>query len=169
MKLDKVREDILLWSENFLEIPNPKLGDWAPCPFARRARLNSTIDIRVGSNPTEDLKSLSISGFGPYEVVVIAYNPLIWPHEKFGSLLKTANKEFLIPNDMFVLEDHPDDVEITNGVIMNQGKYALAMCNILSELNSTSRMLASKGYYDHWTDGMPPTRPKSPLESIDNK
>lgn len=159
MILEEVKRDIFLWSETFLEVPHPALGNWSPCPFVRRARLNNTVDIRIGREPTEDLRQLSQSGFGPFEVVVIAYDPLLWPHKKFGPLLKNANIEFLIAKDMYVLEDHPEDIEITNGVVMNQGKYALAICNILSELNSASQLLAEKGYYNHWPDGLPPVRP----------
>ena len=37
--------------KDFVEKPNPKLGNWAPCPYARAARINNQIAIQQGTNP----------------------------------------------------------------------------------------------------------------------
>jgi hypothetical protein len=50
------------------------------------------------------------------------------------------------------LEDHPHDPEIVNGISMNQGKYAMAMCQSLSDLNAKAKLMASKGFYDSWPE-----------------
>ena len=54
--------------------------------------------------------------------------------------------------DIIVLDDHPDDIEEVNGVVMNQGKYALAMIQCLSDLNEKAKLVAKKGFYDKWPE-----------------
>jgi hypothetical protein len=51
-----VTADILSWSETFVEVPHPALGGWPPCPFARQARLNRTIQVLTGADPYFDLR-----------------------------------------------------------------------------------------------------------------
>jgi hypothetical protein len=66
--------------------------------------------------------------------------------------LKAANEDFLLAADLIVLEDHPDDVEDVNGVIMNQGKYALALVQSLSDLDRRAKQMADKGFYHSWPE-----------------
>jgi UDP-glucose 6-dehydrogenase len=58
----------------------------------------------------------------------------------------------LLPKDLIALEDHPTDAEIVNGVAMNQGTYALALVQSLSDLDAKARLMASKGFYDTWPE-----------------
>ena len=106
--------------------------------------------VRLGLAPIHDLIKISKEGLGGKSVVVIAYNPKHVTHESFSKDLETANKEFLLPNNLLALEDHPGDPEIVNGVSMNQGTYALALVQSLSDLNDKAQLVANKGFYDVW-------------------
>jgi hypothetical protein len=53
---------------------------------------------------------------------------------------------------MFALADHPADVETVNGVVMNQGTYAICFLQNLDKLNSHAVMLAEKGFYNGWPE-----------------
>jgi hypothetical protein len=152
MDIKQVKQDILSWSENFLEVPHPALGNWSPCPYARRARLNHQVDIRLGTDPYHDLETLAAQGLGSAQVVIFAYDPAAHPRESFAQALESANRDFLLAADLIVLEDHPADAEIVNGVCMNQGTYALAMCQNLSDLNTKARLMAQKGFYHTWPE-----------------
>ena len=152
MDITQVTADILSWVENFVEKPHPALGGWPPCPYARSARLRGTVDVHLGSDPYFDLKNLSRYGLGHKEVVVYVYNPTEWNYELFHSSLEQANTDFLLSRDLIVLEDHPADPEIVNGISMNQGQYALAMCQSLSDLNVRAQQMAAKGFYHAWPD-----------------
>lgn len=152
MELEQLRQDILSWSENFVEKPHPALGGWAPCPFARSARLKNTVGIFVGVDPYYDLKHRSQHGMGSYEVIIYAYDPEEWNYELFSSSLEQANQEFLHHNDLIALEDHPADPEIVNGIVMNQGKYALALVQPLEDLNQRAAGMAAKGFYHGWPE-----------------
>ena len=152
MDIITVSRDILNWSETFVEVPHPMLGNWAPCPFARQARLAGTVGIFIGRDPYFDLESRAAQGMQQYEVVIYAYDPGEWTYNYFSPRLQAANKDFLLAADLIVLEDHPDDVEDVNGVIMNQGQYALALVQSLSKLNERARPLAAKGFYHSWPE-----------------
>jgi hypothetical protein len=152
MDLAQVKQDILSWSENFLEQPHPALGNWSPCPYARRARLNNQVAVRLGLDPYHDLETLCSTGLGAAQVVIYAYDPAEWTREIFTPRLEAANRDFLLAADLIVLEDHPSDPEIVNGVCMNQGTYALAMCQGLSDLDVKARQMADKGFYHGWPE-----------------
>ena len=151
LDLDTVRYHIELWLETFVEVPHPELGGWAPCPYARRARLDKDFEIRIGRNPFEDLIAVSY-GTLPCSVVIFAYDPKFYPYDEFHAQIEFANSNHLVPQDLIALEDHPADPEIVNGVSLNQGTYALALVQSLSDLNTKAHMMAHKGFYDSWPE-----------------
>ena len=152
LKLDIVQYEIERWIETFVEVPHPALGGWAPCPYARKARLDRDFEVRLGLSPLHDLIKISKEGLGGKSVVVIAYDPNHFIHESFSKDLEIANKEFLLPNNLLVLEDHPGDPEIVNGISMNHGTYALALVQSLSDLNHKAKLVAKKGFYKEWPE-----------------
>jgi hypothetical protein len=152
LDLATVQYDIERWIETFVEVPHPALGGWAPCPYARKARLDQDFEVRLGLAPLHDLIRISKNGLGGKSVVVIAYDYTHYTHAEFSRDLDIANREFLLPNDLLVLEDHPGDPEIVNGVSMNQGTYALALVQSLSDLDKKAELMARKGFYDTWPE-----------------
>jgi hypothetical protein len=152
MDIDQVKQDIEKWITDFVEVPHPALGGFPPCPYALSARLKQSYDIFIGSDPYFDLKNRARYGMGNREVVVYAYDPVEWPRDLFASSLDQANRDFLLAADILALEDHPDDQEIVNGICMNQGTYALALVQSLSDLDTKAQSMASKGFYDSWPE-----------------
>lgn len=152
LKLATVTQDIEHWIETFVEVPHPALGNWAPCPYARKARLDQDFEVCLGLAPLHDLIRISKRGLGGKSVVIIAYDHTRYTHAEFSRDLDIANREFLLPNDLLALEDHPGDSEIVNGVCMNQGTYALALVQSLSDLDKKAELMARKGFYDTWPE-----------------
>jgi hypothetical protein len=150
LDLATVKKDIEHWIETFVEVPHPALGGWPPCPYAKKARLEQDFDVRIGMDPYFDLVNLARDGLGNKSVVIFAYNPQDWNYEQFSFSLKAANESHLLKQDLLALEDHPEDLEIVNGVSMNQGTYAMAMCQSLSDLDNRARHMAAKGFYNTW-------------------
>ena len=152
MNLETVKQDIENWIVNFVEVPHPALGGFPPCPYARSARLKRSYQVFLGTDPYYDLKHCARHGIGNSEVIIYAYDPNEWSHELFASSLDQANQEFLLSADLLALEDHPHDVEIVNGVCMNQGTYALALVQSVSDLNTKAQLMANKGFYHTWPE-----------------
>jgi hypothetical protein len=151
LDLERVTYDIERWMANFVEVPHPSLGGWAPCPYARKARLDRDFEIRLGVNPYFDLKFISHTGI-TQSVIIFVYESTAYSYEQFHSQIKSANTEFLSDKNLIALEDHPADPEIVNGVTMNQGTYALALVQNLTDLDQKARALAGKGFYDSWPE-----------------
>jgi len=152
LDLTTVKQAIEQWIVDFVEVPHPALGGWAPCPYARKARLDRDFTVRVGVNPYFDLINVARDGLGGKSVLILVYDPKEFLYTQFTSDLQAANKEALLMNDMIALEDHPDDLEIVNGVAMNQGTYALALVQSLSDLNHKAQLIARKGFYETWPE-----------------
>ena len=150
MNLDQAKTDIVEWITTFVEVPHPSLGDWSPCPYARRARLDNRIDIQAGtSNVYQDLKQVDVKD---WDVVMLVYDPKNHTAEDFDQQIQQANQDMLVPNNTIALGDHPDEVENINGVIMNQGKWALVFVQKLDELNTKARAIGKIGFYDTWPE-----------------
>lgn len=152
MELQQVKSDIEAWIIDFLEVAHPALEGWSPCPYARSARLKHSYSVFLGTDPYYDLKHRSTKGLGNQEVIIYAYDPLQWSHQQFSASIAQANTECLLHRDMLALEDHPHDPEIVNGVCMNQGTYALALVQGLSDLNTKAGLIARKGFYQAWPE-----------------
>jgi hypothetical protein len=151
MNLEQIHQDIEQWIETFVEVPHPALGGWAPCPYARKARLDRDFEVRIGKDPYWDSADVSIHGLTK-SVVIYAYEGDLWSHDEFAYKLNLANQHWLLPHDLLGLEDHPGDPEIVNGLSMNQGTYALLMIQSLPDLNQKAKLVANKGFYDSWPE-----------------
>ena len=55
LDLATVQADIESWIVDFVEVPHPALGGWAPCPYARKARLDRDFEVKLGLAPIHDL------------------------------------------------------------------------------------------------------------------
>ena len=152
LKLEDVTANIEKWIVDFVEVPHAALGGWAPCPYARKARLDRDFDVRLGLAPIHDLVQTSRKGLGGKSVVIFAYDPTDISYAELSYAVDVCNREFLLPNNLLALEDHPADPEVVNGVVMNNGTYALALVQSLSDLNEKAQLVARKGFYDTWPE-----------------
>lgn len=153
MNIEQVTQDIEHWIETFVQVEHPALGGWPPCPFARSARLKRSYQIVLGTDPYFDLKSQSQWGLPDQkEVMIFVYDPAAWSAEQFAHSIEQANQEHLLRTDLIALPDHPADPEVVNGVTMNQGTWALALVQALSDLNVKARAVGRQGFYHGWPE-----------------
>ena len=149
------REHIMLeltsWLVNFVEAPNPLLGDWAPCPYARAARIDNQIEIVFADSKKLDVAvEQALPTLENKDVIIICFDHTQIESITVEKLVETINQK-LMPRDYLVLEDHPDRVESVNTVSMNFGKCGLLLVQKLSKLNTASNQLKQKGYYNKWS------------------
>jgi len=152
LKLEDVKNNIEQWIMNFVEVPHANLGGWAPCPYARKARIDQDFDVRLGLAPIHDLTQISRRGLAGKSVIIFVYDPKDIPHDELSHAVDICNREFLVPRNLLALEDHPDDAEVVNGVVMNNGTYALALIQSLTDLNEKAQLVGRKGFYDTWPE-----------------
>jgi hypothetical protein len=150
MNFEQAKLDIEQWIVEFVEKPNPMLNGWAPCPYARQARLNDRVEIRQGCfNPIDDLKHITMAN---RDVIAYVYGRERWGSDEFNQLVKIANMVHLNSQGLFALADHPDDIESVNGAVMNQGTYAIVFVQPIDKLNQAAKQLADKGFYNGWDE-----------------
>lgn len=152
MDITKAKVDVTEWLTSFVEKANPLLNGWAPCPYARAARLQGKISLDIGSDPGSDLQGLAENGLGQLDVVVKIYDPTIWPLTEFRDSWMSAQSDFLDPKGLLCLEDHPDASEIVNSVVMNQGTWALLLIQSKHKLEEAAKCLAARDYYRDWPE-----------------
>ena len=142
-----IEQKLLEWIKDFVEQPNPKLGNWAPCPYARAARQNNQIEIVKGLNALTDFETIDLDA---KEVWVFYYPIEQYTGTQFEEIARELN-DTLMKLDVVVLEDHPDLIDTVNGIRMNFDQASLLIIQKLSKLNEASNKLRSKGYYEHWS------------------
>ena len=150
MNFEQAQLDILAWITGFVERPHPALSGWAPCPYARRARLEGKFEMRQGKiDPYTDLHNIDIDEL---DVVAMVYVPTEFEPAEFNQQITAVNQGFLRARDLLALADHPGSPEVVQGVTMNQGTWAIAFVQPLAKLNAHARMVAEKGYYKDWPE-----------------
>ena len=99
LKLDIVKQNIEQWIVDFVEVPHPSLGGWAPCPYARKARLDRDFDVRLGLAPIHDLTQVSRKGLEGKSVVIFAYDPTDISYTELSYAVDVCSREFLLPKN----------------------------------------------------------------------
>ena len=147
---NKIKKDIINWLISFVEKPNPLLNNWAPCPYARQARIADKIAIIFADHlKLTSTVEKNLSLLEDKDVFIVCFDHTAISADEIGELVNTHNK-LLMKKDVVALEDHPDSVETLNGVEMNFGKCGLLLVQKLSKLSTASDQLRENGYYDNW-------------------
>jgi hypothetical protein len=151
MDKELIQQQLTDWLVNFIEKPNPMLNGWAPCPYARRARVSGKFDIKFAT--IDDLLltiEQAAAELAEREVVAVCIDRNTISADKLEELVAEQNHK-LMAVDVVLLEDHPDAVEIVNGVHMNFGNCAIVFVQSLSKLNEASQQLQQSNYYHCWS------------------
>jgi hypothetical protein len=126
------------------------LGDWAPCPYARQARINNKINIQFCevSEFTTVIKQ-NLQSLEEKDVVIICFDHSSIDPVELQEYVIGMNKTLMLDNYV-ILEDHPGAPEFVNGIKMNFEYCGLLILQKLDALNTASNQLDIKGYYHHW-------------------
>ena len=151
MNFNDIEKKLIEWMIGFVERPNLLLNNWAPCPFARQARINDKIEIQYSEIDTlVSCVNNSLPLLDHKEVVVICFDHTKIEADFLQEVVMNLNKK-LIENNYIILEDHPDAIEYVNSVHMNFGHCGLLVIQKADKLAAASKQLNIKGYYDVWS------------------
>jgi hypothetical protein len=146
-------EYITRWMKEFVEQEHPVFAGLPACPYARQARLSGRVRMihMTSAEPDSNCwQHISNTDFDKNDALVLILEPKRWTLKYTHDVVDQLNSVFM-PRDVVVLEDHPKQKEEINGVIVNNGRYTLLLCQRLSTLNRFSEILKKKGYYDQWS------------------
>ncbi len=148
------------WINKFITKPNPVFGDLPPCPFARKAIMDSKVEF-VELPGTADWRTLYQLiwnfDFEEKDVLCMIAEPDHFTADETMGIARELNDRFM-PRDVVILEDHPEISEKVKHVTLNNGEYILFLAQGLSKLNRFAKILESGPYYKNWS--------KSYLESV---
>ena len=88
--------------------------------------------------------------FDEKDVLCIIGEPTHFTPQQTVSMAEWLNERFM-PQDILILEDHPEIDEKLKQVQLNNGHYTLFLVQRLSKLNRFSKMLESGPYYRNWS------------------
>ena len=149
------------WIENFLSVNNPTFNNLPPCPFAKQAMLDNKIHcveikpidhLSMHDYFTAELENFSYHWPKGKEVVIIACDPKYISSTELSLAVELANNKFLHKRGYIALEDHPDELEQVNDVVLNNGIYAIAFLQDKQKLNTARRALHKQNYYINWDE-----------------
>ena len=139
--------------KEFVEQEHPVFAGLPACPYARQARLSGRVRMihMTSAEPDSNCwQHISNTNFDDTDALVLILDAKRWTLKYTHDVVDQLNSVFM-PRDVVVLEDHPRQKEEINGVIVNNGRYTLLLCQRLSTLNRFSEILKKKGYYDQWS------------------
>ena len=141
------------WIREFVTKPNPVFGNLPPCPFARKAIVDNKVEY-VELNALADWRTIYGMiwnfDFDEKDVLCIIAEPTHFTPQQTVSMAEWLNERFM-PQDIVILEDHPEIDEKVKQVKLNNGHYTLFLVQSLSKLNRFSKMLESGPYYRNWS------------------
>ena len=146
-------EYITRWMKEFVEQEHPVFAGLPACPYARQARLSGRVRMihMTSAEPDSNCwQHIGNTNFDDTDALVLILDAKRWSLKYTHDIVDQLNSVFM-PRDVVVLEDHPRQKEEINGVIVNNGRYTLLLCQRLSTLNRFSEILKKKGYYDQWS------------------
>jgi len=139
--------------KEFVEKEHPVFAGLPPCPYARQARLQGRVHMIHMTSAEPDSNCwhhIERTDFDKTDALILILDPKRWTLKYTHDIVDQLNSVFM-PRDVVVLEDHPRQKEEISGVIVNNGRYILLLCQRLSTLNRFSEVLKKKGYYDQWS------------------
>ena len=143
--VDSASNDIEDWILNFLSKPNTTFAGLPPCPYAKRAWLDGKVLVRhIHSQELElAIKSSKDSFPDNKDVILFCVDPVSITPKELDDLCTSTDKFVL-------LVDHPDLVEEIQGVVLNQGKYAIVFMQRRNQLIDARAELEHTNYYENF-------------------
>lgn len=140
------KEYIQTWIKEFVSVKHPILNQ-IPCPYAASSKVQYRF---VNNEIMHEVYDVMVSWSGDYDVAIVGCDKDYITTEKLHQMTDQINNT----QDKFILlRDHPDDtMDTVNSVSMSNGKYILIFIQLREKLDEARKYLASKGYYDTWTD-----------------
>ena len=158
--MTSITDDILTWSEKYLEPKNEHLGNVPVCPYARMARLQKTYRILECHNFAE-FQDIIIEGANlakdpDIQIVIVGCDDIGYEPEELDSVIDVLNR-VMVPNDIYLMGSHPWDDEEDEPVEFletddwePENSFMMVLIQKYDELEKASDNLRKTGYYDHW-------------------
>ena len=158
--MTSITDDILTWSEKYLEPKNKHLGNVPVCPYARMARLQKTYRILECRNFEKFLdtilQAVEMAKDPEIQIVIVGCDDIQYEPEELAAVIHAYNLVF-VPQDIYMMCSHPyDDEEEEDIEFLDtddwepSNSFMMVLVQKFDELEKASDNLRKTGYYQHW-------------------
>ena len=155
-----ITEDILEWSEKYLEPKNKHLGNVPVCPYARTARLRKTYRIleceKFINFQDTIIEGAKLAKDPEIQIVIVGCTDIGYSCEEMNAVVDILNR-VLVPQNIYIMASHPRDDEEEEPVEFldtnewePDNEFIMVLIQKFDELEKASDNLRKNGYYDHW-------------------
>ena len=131
---------------DYISLKRKELGGHAICPFAKN--FLDKVQIIESTNLMDDAINCMQNEKHPM-VYIIYGNPKKFD-KKWLEEFCNDYQQFARIKDLWLIWDHPDQINKINGIETNNKEYAILLIQGLSELNKYSQRLHKTNYYSFW-------------------
>jgi len=153
-----IKEDIISWSKDFLELPNKDIGNKPVCPYAKKARLSGQINIVVEESGEKLLQTIvnqcnKFTESGK-KICIVACPDLETTADEIDSYVHALNYVY-VPKDIYLMASHPgNDLEpvefLENTDWESDNEFLMVLIQPFEELEKASSSLNKIGFYKAW-------------------
>jgi len=152
-----IKEDILSWSKDFLEIPNKHLNNFPVCPYAKKTRLDNHINIVEHNDPSTYLEAIikEADNFKG-KISIVACSDLSITADELADYIHALNYVY-VPRDVYLMASHPEDFDeeidfLQDTAWESHNDFLMVLIQSFDELEEASTSLKKIGYYDNWNE-----------------
>ncbi|MHC5599864.1 MAG: hypothetical protein ACYTXC_28695 [Nostoc sp.] len=151
--INQVKQYIWDWVNNYLNVPNPDLASFPPCPYSRKVMLENRVKIQwfQGAELLDSLIEIAKTWTDDFEVVILVTDPKNISYNDTNDLITEVNQTTLARHNLVALRDHPDVVSQLPRSSASNGKYVLIFVQKLNKLLEATEHLSKNGYYQYWS------------------
>ncbi len=131
---------------DYISLKRDELGGHAICPFAKTF-LNKAQIIESKNFMKDALECIQNK---EHPMLYLIYGDAKQFDKKWLEEFCDDHQEFARTKDLWLIWDHPDQINKINGIETNNKEYAILMIQSLSELNKYSKNLQKTNYYGFW-------------------
>ena len=152
-----IKEDILSWSKDFLEILNKHLNNFPVCPYAKKTRLDNHINIVEHNDPSTYLEAIikEADNFKG-KISIVACSDLSITADELADYIHALNYVY-VPRDVYLMASHPEDFDeeidfLQDTAWESHNDFLMVLIQSFDELEEASTSLKKIGYYDNWNE-----------------
>lgn len=154
--MNSINKSVSDWILNFLSKPSITFNNLPPCPYAKKAWLDNKVTVEeikkpVAVNLYKKMNEYAVSWPGK-DVVVFAFDYQTLSPEGLTQVVDHVQEEILDKHGLVALEDHPEDIEQIDDVVLNHGSLGLVLVQEKQKLTEAREWLEKKDYYKNWPD-----------------
>lgn len=154
--MNELNTNIEDWILNHLSKPNSVFNNLPPCPYAKKAWMEGNVLVKEIKDPVDYNLTVELSNYAyqwpEKDVVIFAFDPTKISAYELTELVESVQRKVLNNWGLVALEDHPDEVEEIDTVVLNNGEHGLVLLQERSKLEEARKHLDSLGYYKYWPE-----------------